>query len=193
MTVARFIELSKASRSRGINESGQAEARFFIKNTIMTATLNKFYVTKEGLEKIQAEYEKLRDFKHQKTMDGTPNLLHSEEANPEYLAFQEDMSLLDARLAEYENILQNAELIVRPLRSKQNVVDLGARVTVEVAGQSDEFEIVGTLEANPSVGRISNESPGGRALLGRKVGDAIEISSPTTTVYRIKKIRYVAD
>ena len=65
---------------------------------------NKFYVTKGGIEKVQAEYEKLRDFKRQKTMGETPNLLHSEEANPEYLSFQEDMSLLDARLAEYENI-----------------------------------------------------------------------------------------
>src|SRR3990167_7382821 len=173
-----------------INKSGKSSASFF-SPTMMT--MNRFYVTKKGLEKVKAEYEKLRDFKRQKTMGETPNLLHSEDANPEYLAFQEDMSLLDARLAEYENILQNAELIVRPLRSKQNVVDLGARVTVEVAGQSDEFEIVGTLEANPSVGRISNESPVGRALLGRKGGDAIEISSPTTTVYRIKKIRYVDD
>ena len=193
MTVARFIELSNASRSRGINESGQTEARFFIKNTTMTTTLNKFYVTEEGLEKIRAEYEKLRSFKRQKTMGETPNLLHSEEANPEYLAFQEDMGLLDARIAEYENILQNAELISMPKGKERQRVWLGARVTVEVDGQSDEFEIVGTLEANPSVGRISNESPVGSALLGRKIGDAVEISSPTTTMYRIRKIRYVAD
>jgi len=62
-----------------------------------TMILNKFYVTKQGLEKVKNEHERLKEFKHQKTMGEMPSILHSEEANPEYLAFQEDMSLLDAR------------------------------------------------------------------------------------------------
>src|SRR3989344_2656706 len=139
----------------------------------MTTTLNKFYVTREGLEKVQAEHEKLRVFKRQKTMGGTPNLLHSEEPNPEYLAFQEDMGLLDARIAECENILQNAELIQAPKGKERNKVWLGATVMVDLGGELDEFTIVGTLEADPIQKKISNESPLGAGLLGTGVGDTV--------------------
>lgn len=153
-------------------------------------SLQKFYVTKEGLEKVKREYEKLRDFKHQKTMGEMPNILHSEDANPEYLAFQEDMSLLDARLAEYENILQNAEVIKKPSKEKVKCVDLGATVVCEIDGQQDEFTLVGSLESNPAAGRISNESPVGKALLGRKVGDTVTVNSSVVVTYRILKISY---
>jgi len=152
--------------------------------------MNKFYVTKQGLEKVKAEYEKLRDFKRQKTMGETPNLLHSEEANPEYLAFQEDMSLLDARLAEYENILQNAELIEKPSKAKTGAVGLGATVICEVDGDQDEFTILGSLESNPSAGKISNESPVGRALLGHKTGDVVTVNSSVQVSYEILKVSY---
>ena len=154
-----------------------------------TMMLDKFYVTKEGLEKVKAEYERLRDFKRQKTMGETPNLLHSEEANPEYLAFQEDISLLDAKIAEHENILQNAELISAPKGKEKQKVWLGATVTVDLGGEIDEFTIVGTLEADPVQKKISNESPVGQQLLGHKVGDEVVVSSPIKTVYRIKKIK----
>lgn len=152
---------------------------------------NKFYVTKQGLERVKAEYEKLRDFKHQKTMGETPNLLHSEEPNPEYLAFQEDMSLLDARIAEYENILQNAELIQLPKGDERKKVWLGARVTVDLGGEVDEFTIVGTLEANPVQKKISNESPLGAGLLGALVGDVVKVKTELVNHdCRILKIVY---
>ena len=170
-----------------INKSGKSSARFFSPTMI---AMNKFYVTKQGLEKVQAEYEKLRDFKRQKTMGETPNLLHSEDANPEYLAFQEDMSLLDARLAEYENILQNAELIQKPSKEKANEVGLGTTVICEVDGERDEFTILGSLESNPSAGKISNESPVGRALLGHKAGDLVTVNSSVKVSYKILKMSY---
>ena len=154
----------------------------------MNAT--KFYVTRQGLEKVKKEYEKLLEFKHQKTLGETPSILHSEEANPEYLAFQEDMSLLDARLAEYENILQNAELIRKPSKNKVDVLDLGATVVCEIDGEKDEFTIVGSLESNPSAGKISNESPVGKALLGNKVGDVVTVNSSVVVTYKILKISY---
>ena len=154
----------------------------------MNAT--KFYVTRQGLEKVKKEYEKLLEFKHQKTLGETPSILHSEEANPEYLAFQEDMSLLDARLAEYENILQNAELIRKPSKNKVDVLDLGATVICEIEGEKDEFTIVGSLESNPSAGKISNESPVGKALLGNKVGDVVTVNSSVVVTYKILKISY---
>ena len=73
----------------------------------------------------------------------------------------------------------------------QNIVNLGATVLVEVDGQNDEFMIVGSLEANPAIGKISNESPVGRMLLGHRVGDEVVVSSPIQTVYKIKKIKYL--
>ena len=94
------------------------------------------------------------------------------------------------RLAELENIFKNAELIQLPSKEKQNIINLGAQVIVEVDGQKDEFTIVGSLEANPSLGRISSESPVGQALLGHRIGDGVMVSSPIQTVYKIKKIKY---
>ena len=150
----------------------------------------KFYLTKEGLEKIKREYQGLKNLKLSKTKGEIPKIWHSEDLNPEYLSFQEDLSFLETRLIELENILKNAELIQLPSKEKQNTINLGAQVIVEVDGQNDEFTIVGSLEANPSLGRISNESPVGQALLGHRIGDAVMVSSPIQTVYKIKKIKY---
>ena len=150
----------------------------------------KFYLTKEGLEKIKKEYQGLKNLKLSKTKGEIPKIWHSEDLNPEYLSFQEDLSFLETRLIELENILKNAELIQLPSKEKQNTINLGAQVIVEVDGQNDEFTIVGSLEANPSLGRISNESPVGQALLGHRVGDGVMVSSPIQTVYKIKKIKY---
>lgn len=150
----------------------------------------KFYLTKEGLERLKKEFQDLKNLKLLKTKGEIPKIWHSEDLNPEYLSFQEDLSFLESRIIELEYILKNAQLIKPPSKEKQNIIHLGAKVLVEVDGQKDEFEIVGTLEANPTVGKISNESPVGRILLGRKVGDAVLVSSPIKTIYKIKKIKY---
>ncbi len=63
-------------------------------------------------------------------------------------------------------------------------------MVVEVGGQIDEFTIVGTLEANPSIGKISNESPVGKSLLNHKIGDEVIIQSAVKTIYKIKARRY---
>jgi len=150
-----------------------------------------FYLTKEGLKKLKKEYQSLKKFRFSKINGEIPKILHSEEVNPEYLSFREDLSLIEKRIQEIENILKNVELIKPPAKSKQNAVDLGAKVTVEIDGEVDEFEIVGTLEANPILGKISNESPIGKALLGHQIGDEIIISSPIKVIYKIKKVEYL--
>ena len=152
----------------------------------------KFYLTKEGLERIKKEYRTLKELKLAKTRGESPKILHSEDLNPEYLAFQEDISFLESRIIELGNIIKNAELIRSPKKEKQNIIDLGATVLVEVDGQTDEFTILGSLESNPSLGKISNESPVGHALLGGKVGDEVFISSPVKIIYKILKIKYKA-
>ncbi len=162
------------------------------KETSLTNMLEekKFYLTKEGLEKLKKEYKDLKELKLVKTKGESPKVLHSEDFNPEYLAFQEDLSFLQIRLAELENVLKNANIIRPPAKEKQNIVNLGATVLIEVDGQKDEFTLVGSLEANPSLGKISNESPVGRALLGHRVGENVVVSSPIQTTYKIKKIKY---
>ena len=150
----------------------------------------KFYLTKEGLEKLQKEYERLKTLKRAKAKSEAPSILESEDLNPEFVSYAEDLNFLESRLLELEEIFKNAELIKLPPKAKRKYVDLGAKVTVEVNGKEDEFEIVGTLEADPSQGKISNESPVGKGLLGHKVGDEVVVSSPVKTIYKIKKIRH---
>lgn len=149
-----------------------------------------FYLTKEGLEKIKREYRDLKNLRLAKTKGEVPKILESEDLNPEYLSFQEDLSFLESRIAELEYILKNAELIKSPPREKQNIVNLGAQIQVEADGYIDEFKIVGSLEANPSLGKISNESPVGKALLGHKAGDFATIQSAIKITYKILKIKY---
>lgn len=139
---------------------------------------------------MKKEYEDLKNLKSLKTDGEIPKIWHSDDLNPEYLALQEDLEFLESRLNDLEYIIKNAELIKPPVKEGRNSINLGATVMVQVDGQNDEFTLVGTLEANPSLGRISNESPVGQQLLGHKTGDEVLISSPVRTIYKIKKIRY---
>ncbi|PIS17412.1 MAG: transcription elongation factor GreA [Candidatus Nealsonbacteria bacterium CG09_land_8_20_14_0_10_42_14] len=149
-----------------------------------------FYLTKEGLARIKKECDGLKKIKLAKSKGESPKIIHPEEPPSEYLAYQEDLLLLNSKIAELENIFKNAQIIKFPPKIKQNVVDLGATVLVSVDGQDDEFTLVGSLEANPLLGRISNESPVGAALIGHRPGDKIVVSSPARTIYKIKKIKY---
>lgn len=151
---------------------------------------NLFYLTKEGLKGLKKEQESLKRIKFSKTKGESPKILHSEDINPEYISFYEDLNFIETRLAEINNVLNNFKLIEMPSVEKRNIISLGATVLVEVDGQEDEFKMVGSLEANPSLGRISNESPVGRALLNHKTGEEVIVSSPIKTNYKIKKIEY---
>jgi len=151
-----------------------------------------FFVTKQGLEEIKREYQKLKEIKIIKTNSEGPKILHSDDLDPEYRDFQEDLNLLESRLASLEYILEHNQLIGPPAEELKNTVQLGARVALEINGQEDEFFIVGTIEADPSLGRISNDSPVGRALIGHRVGEEIVMASPVKTSYKIKKINYSA-
>lgn len=137
----------------------------------------KFYLTKQKLKESKKEYKDLVSLERLKIRNETPKILESEDINSEYLVFQEDLIFLKSRIDELENILKNYELIKIPSKEKQNIIGLGARVKIEVEGERDEFTIIGTLEAKPSLGRISNESPVGRALMGHRTGDEVMVSS----------------
>jgi len=151
---------------------------------------DNFYLTKEGLEQVKKEYEELKKLRDSKFKDDVPNPFESEDLNPDYTAFQEDVTLIESRLAELEMILHHASLIKPRKNSGDKIVDLGTRIDLTVNGTRAEYAIVGTLEADPVAGKISNESPVGRALIGKKEGDEVIIDSPKKTTYKIKKIHY---
>lgn len=151
----------------------------------------KYYLTKQGLKRIKKEYEDLRKIRMARTRGDSPKLLQSDDLNPEYIVFREDLSFLESRLIDLEHVLKNIELIKLPPKNKRNIVHIGATVTLEEAdGQINEFTVIGTLEANPDEGKISSDSPIGRILLGHKVNDVLEVTSPIKVVYKVKKIKY---
>jgi len=150
-----------------------------------------FYITKEKLQEIRKEHERLLDVERQKSLgQEAPKILESEDLNPEFVSFQEDIGFLRSRIDELKNVLEHYELIKNPARNSQGVIGMGAKVKVDINGQRDEFVIVGTLEANPAIGKISNESPVGKALLGHKIGDEVVVNSPVKMAYKIKNIKY---
>lgn len=150
-----------------------------------------FYITKQKLQELKKEYEQLVAFERHKILgDESPKILESEDVNLEFISFQEDINFLRSRMDEVKNVLEHYELIKNPPKEKQTFVNLGAKVKLEIGGKQEEFKIVGTLEANPNIGKISNESPIGKALLGHQVGDEVVLSAPTKIVYKIKKIKY---
>ncbi len=149
----------------------------------------KYYLTKEGLDKVKKEYEELKKEKRSKIKTEAPEVFHSEDVNPEYISFRKDMSVLEEKIAKMEEVIRGAQMIESPQKDCKEI-NLGAEITVDVKGQEDKITLVGTMEADPALGKISNESPVGKALFGRKEGEEVTVSSPIQTVYKIKKVEY---
>ena len=108
--------------------------------------------------------------------------------NAEYSAARQDQDRAESRISEIENILTNVEVIKAPKGDSK--VQLGSTVSLKSAdGKTKQFQVVGTVEADPLNGKISDESPIGKALLGKKNGDEVEIKTPAeTTTYTIANI-----
>lgn len=152
--------------------------------------VKKHYLSKEKVEELKKEYKELIQLREKKLKDEAPFSIQSGETNPEYLSFEEELNFLNSRINTLKNILNNYEIIKPPPKTQRDKIGLGARITVEVEGDKDEFVIVDSLEANPAVGKISKDSPVGSALFGHRVGDEVIVSSPVKTIYKILKIEY---
>ncbi len=149
----------------------------------------RYYLTKEGLERIKKEYKEMKRQRRDKLKKESPEILHSEDVNPEYLTFRRDLVILEENISKMEKALRNVEIIELPKKECKDI-RLGASITMETNGRVEEFTLVGTMEADPNFGKISNESPIGKALLGKKEGEEVIISSSFKTVYKIKKVCY---
>jgi len=143
------------------------------------------YVTSKGLSSAHAELEDLR--KNIRPQIAT-KIQEAREygdlsENSEYEAALSEQSLMESRISELEEMLKNAKLIEET--HSQDFVVIGSTVKVDMDGEIDEFAIVGRLEADPMKKKISNESPLGSALLGAKIGEEVEVTTPIVR-YRCK-------
>lgn len=145
-----------------------------------------FYLTKDGVTELQQELDSLVSQRGAvadriKTAREFGDLAE----NAEYQTARQEQEKLEARISEVEHILQNVKVIDKP--KNDGVVRLGSTVTLK-NGSTKTFQVVGTVEADPLEGKISDESPLGKAVLGKKVGDEVEIKINETAVYKVVEV-----
>ena len=152
--------------------------------------MNKTYkLTQEGVEELKKELESLIDNR----ADITERIRSARELgdlseNAEYASARSEQDRQELRIKEIETILKNVEII--KATPKDDKVDLGDTVTLESdKGEQRQYQVVGTVEADPLDGKISDESPIGVALLGKYVGDTVKIQLPSENIaYKIVSI-----
>lgn len=156
----------------------------------MLPMAKKFILTKEGLETLRKEYDELINVKRPAVVQRINRAREFGDLaeNSEYDAAKDEQNLIELRISELEDVLHGVRLI--ETTRKSDFVVIGSTVIVEVDGEKDEFTIVGTMEADPAKRKISNESPVGQALLGARVGEAIEVVTPIVKAqYKILEIK----
>lgn len=150
---------------------------------------NQTYLSAEGIEEIKKELQELKTKKRQeiaKRLQEAKDLGDLSE-NAEYFEAKEAQSLNENRISELEDLLKNA--VVIEASSTEDTVRIGSKIEVMANNNVEVFSIVGSAEAKPQEGKISNESPLGRAFLNKKIGDEVEIKTPGGIVkYKIIKI-----
>ena len=138
------------------------------------------FITSEGLEKLKAELEYLRIVRRQEVAEQIQRAkeLGSTVNNAEYDDAKNQQAFVEGRILTLERIIKNAIIIPAEV-SPPDQVKVGSKITVRNQdGEEEHYTIVGSAEANPSEGKISNESPIGQALLGKRVGECIEVRVP---------------
>jgi transcription elongation factor GreA len=146
----------------------------------------QYHLTKDGHDELAGELKVLTSKRSEiAEAIATARSQGDLAENAEYHEAKEEQGRQEARIEEIENILQNSEIIKAPKGDSK--VQLGSSVKLESDdGKTKEFQVVGTVEADPLNGKISDESPIGKALLGKKVGEKVEIKTPAeTTCYTI--------
>lgn len=150
---------------------------------------NTKYITKEGLEKLKKELEELINIKRPKTVEML-SISRSQgdlSENAGYHSAREELQFIDSRIAEIENIIKFS--VVQ--NGSSSKITVGSTVVVTEVSNNQEFTytLVGASEANPMEGKISHESPLGAALLDKKIGDIVTISTPAGELkYKITKL-----
>jgi len=135
-------------------------------------------MTKEGVETLRKELDELVNNKRPNLVERLSNARQQGDLteNSDYANAKEELEFLDGRIDELEDVLKTATVVTG--NGKMQGVEIGARVTVKVNGDKHVFEIVGEWEADPVNKKISPESPLGQALVGKRIGDKVEVEAP---------------
>ena len=148
------------------------------------------YLTKEKFDELEVELGRL---KTEGRREVTESLKIAKELgdlseNSQYIEARDEQQRVERRISEIEQMLKEAEIITKRAK-KRDDVEVGATVEVSRGGDTVKFFIVGSSETDPVSGYISNESPLGRVLMGKKVGENVEVQTPSgKTAYKIKSI-----
>lgn len=149
------------------------------------------FLTKEGFQKLQEELDYLRTVKRQEVANRLHEAMEGGELieNAEYEAAKNEQAFVEGRIQELDVLLASAKIIEDNGKKKSDTVQLGLKVTLKEGNfEAETFTIVGAAEANPREGKISNESPIGKAILGHKVGDSVKVETPGGT-YTVKILK----
>lgn len=149
------------------------------------------FLTPEGATKIKAELEELTTTKRTELAARLRDAIKMGDLseNADYIMAKEDQAFLEGRIQELQTILRNATVVDND-QAATGIAMVGSRVTVQEKGEGPEtFMLVGAKEADPRAGKISHESPIGKALLGKRVGDAAKAETPGGAIlFKILKV-----
>lgn len=149
---------------------------------------NHVVVTQEGLEALKTEYEELTNAKRPQAVERLAAAREQGDLseNSEYTDAKQNLAFIDGRIAELEAVLHGVKVVTTHTKGQ---VDVGCKVTLTINGKKEEFTVVGEWEADPMAKKISHESPLGKALLGKKVGEKVEVEAPAGKIlYKVLHI-----
>jgi transcription elongation factor GreA len=150
------------------------------------------FLTKEGFQKLQEELDHLRTAKRQEVAERLHEAMEGGELieNAEYEAAKNEQAFVEGRIQELDLLLATAQIIEENGKPKKNdAIQVGSKVTIKEGNfEAETFTIVGAAEANPREGKISNESPIGKAILSHKLGDSVKVETPGGT-YNVKIVK----
>jgi transcription elongation factor GreA len=140
--------------------------------------MQKKFISKEKLQELIKELKYLKEVKRVQVAEKISNAkdLGDLSENAEYSEAKEEQALLEKKISELEDIIQCVTIVKKS--ENKNIISIGSTVEIKYNGQIKKYFIVGSEEADPSQGKISNESPLGNALIGYRIGDSIEVKTP---------------
>jgi transcription elongation factor GreA len=140
-------------------------------------------ISREGYERIKGELEELKNVRRPEIIAAVAEARsHGDlRENAAYDAARHDQMMMERRISELEQTIRNADVLDDESALRTDVVGFGSTVVVDFDGFEETFTIVGAVEAKPSAGKISNESPIGRALIGKRVGQKTQVPTPGGT------------
>ena len=137
-------------------------------------------VTREGFERLTRELHELTEVKRPEIVAAVAEARsHGDlRENAAYDAARQDQAMIEKRILELEGMLRNAQVLEDRGANTTGIVSVGSKVTVDFGGEDEQYTLVGAIEAKPTAGLISTESPIGQALAGKKVGDTAVVETP---------------